>query len=147
MMRLLMILGLLFATAPLNAEVMHQEDGLPGNYSVGNWTGRCARDGWLNGADHEICGAHLKAFVSVDLRRNAKGLTVFLLNQGCPKETMYGRMSVKALATAGRAATLEALMQKLIKRQQKKCGMEGEMYPVEQADLADILTETDGLEF
>lgn len=130
-----------------SAEVMRSEDGPPGYYSVGEWSGRCVRDGWLNGADHESCGAQLKSWVTVDLRRTAKGLTTTVHNQGCRKGTVSAKMNTKALTAANRAEVLEKQIQKLIKRQQKICGVEGEMYPVEQADLTDILNETDGLEF
>ena len=130
-----------------SAEVTRTEDGPPGYYSVNKWSGRCIRDGWLNGAEHESCGAQLKSWVTVDLRRTAKGLTATLHNQGCRKGTVSSKMIVKALAATNRAEVLEKQIQKLIKRQQKICGVEGEMYPVEQADLTDILNETDGLEF
>jgi hypothetical protein len=143
-----LLLGLAaMLSVPSVAEVTRDENGPPGYYSVGNWNGRCIRDGWLGGAEHESCGAQLKSFISVDIRRTVKGLTVSLLNGGCPKGTVSSKMSVKALAKANRAEVLEAAIQKLIKRNQRKCGMEGEMYAVERADLAEILTETDGLEF
>ncbi len=60
-------------TPPVLAEVVHQEDGPPGYYSVGNWKGRCIRDGWLSGAENESCGAVLEGFVSISLRPHGKG--------------------------------------------------------------------------
>jgi hypothetical protein len=144
----IVIIGL-FATfsAPSAAEVTRNEDGPPGYYSVGEWNGRCVRDGWLGGSKHESCGAQLKAFVSVHLSRTVKGLTATVHNQGCRKGAVSAKMSPKALTAPNRAEMLEKSIQKLIKKQQKICGMEGEMYPVMREDLADILTETDGLEF
>lgn len=144
----ILLIGLLAAfSAPLAAEVTRNEDGPPGYYSVGKWTGRCVRDGWLSGSKHESCGAQLKSFVSVHLSRTVKGLTATLHNQGCRKGTVSAKMRPKALAAPNRAEMLEKSIQMLIKKQQKICGVEGEMYPVTREDLAEILTETDGLEF
>jgi hypothetical protein len=145
----LILIGALAATlaSSASAEVTRNDDGPPGYYSVGEWSGRCVRDGWLNGAEHESCGAQLKSWVTVDLRRTVKGLVATLHNQGCRNGTVSAKMSPKALAATNRAGVLEKQIQKLIKRQQKICGVEGEMYPVELADLTDILNETDALEF
>jgi hypothetical protein len=139
----ILVIGALAAmlATSASAEVTRTEDGPPGYYSVGEWSGRCVRDGWLNGAEHESCGAQLKSWVTVDLRRTVKGLTATLHNQGCRKGTVSAKMTAKALAATNRAELLEKQIQKLIKRQQKICGLEGEMYPVEQADLTDILNE------
>jgi hypothetical protein len=135
------------AIVPVSAEVVRQDDGPLGNYSVGAWTGRCVRDGWLGFAKNESCGAYLDAFITVRLNRTVKGLTVTVGNEGCCKDTASAKMSVKALAAPNRVEKLEFLIQKLLVKMQKKCGLEGENNPVKREDLADILTETDGLEF
>jgi hypothetical protein len=135
------------AIVPVGAEVVRQDDGPLGNYSVGAWTGRCVRDGWLGFAKNESCGAYLDAFVNVRLNRTVKGLIVTVGNAGCCKDIATAKMSVRALAAPNRVEALELLIQKLLNKMQKKCGLEGENNPVKREDLADILTETDGLEF
>lgn len=133
-------------TAPLSAEVVRKEDGPPGYFSVGNWTGRCVRDGWLGGAAHESCGARLEAFVSINMSRTVKGLTVTLEKRGC-KLPVTAKIGRKALVSKDRAEKLEKQIARMAVRLQKRCGPDGEMYPATKEDLADILTETDGLEF
>ena len=130
-----------------SAEVTRPEDGPPGISSVGHWQGRCVRDGWLNGADHESCGAVLAGFVSVYISRDVKGLVVTMNKEGCKRGPAKAKMSVKQLAKPDRAEKLETLIRKLVVKQQKRCGPEGEMYPATKEDLAEILKETDGLEF
>ena len=130
-----------------SAEVTRLEDGPPGVYSVGHWQGRCVRDGWLNGSDHESCGAALDGFVSVYISRDVKGLVVSMNKQGCKRRPAKAKMSVKQLAKPDRAERLETLIRKLAVTQQKRCGPEGEMHAATKEDLAEILKETDGLEF
>jgi hypothetical protein len=144
-----LIIGLtaaLLATSA-SAEVTRREDGPPGVYSVGHWEGRCVRDGWLNGADHESCGAVLDGFVSVYISRDVKGLVVSMNKDGCKRGPAKAKMTVKQLAQPDRAEKLETLIRKLAVKQQKRCGPEGEMYAATKEDLAEILKETDGLEF
>lgn len=130
-----------------SAEVTRPEDGPPGVYSVGRWEGRCVRDGWLNGADHESCGAVLDGFVSVSISRDVKGLVVSMNKDGCKRGPAKAKMSVKQLAKPDRVEKLETLIRKLAVKQQKRCGPEGEMHAATKEDLAEILKETDGLEF
>lgn len=132
-----------------SAEVIHKEDGPPGFYSVGPWEGRCVRDGWLSGAEHESCGAQLFS-PSIDIRlvRTVKGLTVTLSNSSCKKGVFKAAMSNKQLALPNRATRLETTIQGLVKKQTKKCGPDATLpAPITTADLNDILDETDGLEF
>ena len=146
-----LIIGLtaaLLATSA-SAEVVHKEDGPPGYYSVGPWEGRCVRDGWLSGAEHESCGAQLFS-PSIDIRlvRTVKGLTVTLSNSSCKKGVFKAAMSNKQLALPNRTTRLEATIQGLMKKQTQKCGPDATLpAPITPADLTDILNETDGLEF
>ncbi len=133
--------------APAFAEVAHPDGVAPGYYSVGNWVGRCRRDGFLDGAEHESCGARLDGFVSISLSRTVKGLSVSMEKRGCKRGPVTIRLGLKALAAKDRAEKLEKQIAKMALRLQKRCGPDGEMYPATKEDLADILTETDGLEF
>jgi hypothetical protein len=132
-----------------SAEVTRPDDGPPGFYSVGPWEGRCVRDGWLNGSDHESCGAELLGpSIDVYLARNANALTITLSSTACSKSVFKAVMSKKQLALPNRAVRLEATIQGLIKKEAKKCGGKSSLpAPITTADLTDILNETDGLEF
>jgi hypothetical protein len=132
-----------------SAEVIRPDDGPPGFYSVGPWEGRCIRDGWLEGSDHESCGAEmLGASIDLYLARTVKGLTVTVNNGDCKNGVFKAQMTNKLLALPNRAKRLEGVLNSLLKKQTKKCGTEGDTAaPITTDDLTDILNETDGLEF
>jgi hypothetical protein len=142
-----LVATMMSASSPLSAEVVHPEGVALGYYSVGNWVGRCRRDGFLDMAEHESCGARLDGFVSISLSRTVKGLSVSMAKRGCKRGPVTIKLGVKALAAKDRAEKLEKQIAKMALRLQKKCGPDGDMYPATKEDLADILTETDGLEF
>jgi hypothetical protein len=136
-------------TVPAFGEVTRPDDGPPGFYSVGAWQGRCLRDGWLNGSKNESCGAELLGTsIDVYIARTVKGLTVSMSSEGCKKTTFKAAMSKTQLSSPDRAIRLETLIQGLLKKEARKCGPNGQVAaPITRTDLADILTETDGLEF
>lgn len=136
------------AFTPANAEVIRDEDGpMIGAFKVGEWGGRCRRDGWLAGADHESCGAQLDGPVEIRLSRTSKGLEVITAAEGCNR-TVKKKMGNKALAAKNRAETLEKLMRSAVTKIIKKCDPQLDLaHPINRADLVDILGETDGLEF
>jgi hypothetical protein len=138
-----------FLGVPVSAEVTRPEDGPPGFYSVGPWEGCCIRDGWLEGSDHESCGAEmLGPSIDVYLARTAKGLTVTLSSAACKNSVFKAQMTNSQLAAPGRAARLEGVLNGLLKKEAKKCGGKSSLpAPITTADLNDILSETDGLEF
>lgn len=149
-MRALLLLPLIAAVAtPSAAEVVRQEDGpLIGAYTVGDWSGRCRRDGWLGGADHESCGAYLEGPLGVELIRTVKGLTINVKAEGCKRGKVSAKMSPKALEATDRVAQLEKAITNGATKLGKQCKPKPAFaHPVLTADLADILTETDGLEF
>jgi hypothetical protein len=130
-------------------QVTDQEDDPPGSFSVGPWEGRCIRDGWLNGAKNESCGAGTSGpGLQVFLSRTVKDLTVTLSNDACKKPLFKATISKAVLAAPNRAVRLEVIIQGLVKKQAKKCGSKSTLLaPITTDDLTDILTETDGLEF
>jgi hypothetical protein len=89
----------------------------------------------------------LAGFVSVSISRDIKGLVVSMNKEGCKRGPAKAKMSVKQLAKPDRAERLETLIRILAVKQQKRCGPEGEMHAATKEDLAEILNETDGLEF
>ncbi|MBK8374395.1 MAG: hypothetical protein IPN50_04850 [Sphingomonadales bacterium] len=137
------------AFTPANAEVIRDEDGpMIGAFKVGDWGGRCRRDGWLAGANSESCGAQLDGAVEIRLGRTYKGLTVTTAAEGCNK-TVSVKMNNKALAAKNRAERLETLMRGAVSKIIKKC-KDPQLdiaHEIKRADLVDILNETDGLEF
>lgn len=145
------IIGLtaaLLATSA-SAEVTRPDDGPPGFYSVGPWEGRCVRDGWLNGSDHESCGAELLTPGNdLYLARTVKGLTITLDSTACKKMVFKATMTKAQLARPDRSVQLETKIKGLMKTEAKKCGANGSAaIAINRNDLTDILNETDGLEF
>ncbi|MBL0022951.1 MAG: hypothetical protein IPP23_12255 [Sphingomonadales bacterium] len=50
------------AFTPANAEVIRDEDGpMIGAFKVGDWGGRCRRDGWLAGANRKAAARNWTA--------------------------------------------------------------------------------------
>ncbi len=138
-------------TAPLAAKVTHPKDGVGrlGDYAVGPWTGGCARDGWLNGAEHESCGAQLKTPVrAIYLVRTIQGLSITLNVSKCAKGVFKAKMSPKELAAKGRAVKLQSVLGGLAQMEGRQCrNFKTSPAPIFLADLRDILDETDGLDF
>jgi hypothetical protein len=146
----ILIIGLLAAfSVPSAAEVTRNEDGPPGSFSVGPWEGRCIRDGWLGGSRVENCTTTLKSgSISIIMARRSLGMMILVNDEKCPSGNFRATMDQKALGSKDRAALLEKQINGLLKKQAETCsGKSALPVPITPADLADILTETDGLEF
>jgi hypothetical protein len=159
----ILIMGLLAViAAPVTAKVSDQdqvatqehvtdqEDDPLGSFSVGPWQGRCIRDGWLGSANTEICAAELGSDspVSINISRTFKGLTLTVVYVKCRRGLFETNMSQKELVAKDRAAKLEKLIKRSLKRGKDICRTDAVLpAQITTADLAYILTDTDGLEF
>ncbi len=144
-------ISIMLLSPPLAAEVVPPKDGSgrPGDFTVGPWQGRCIRDGWLNGAKNESCSVRLTAEGrTIFLSRTTKNLVATLNVDDCDKGVFKAKMGIKQLADKGRATRLQTLVNGLFEKEDHKCGDPSAWaVPISQEDLADILRETDGLDF
>ncbi len=133
--------------SPLRSEVIHPDGGEPGVYSVGKWTGQCFRDGFLNGREHEDCGAILAGPVKIWLFRTSEKMDITITTKSCKKGKWEGHFAKEKLSSDDRAAQLLAVINNGVKRLKSGCVRALPTPVVTASDLSDILTETDGLEF
>jgi hypothetical protein len=151
MRRKTLIFGLCLTLAsPGYADVSYPEGGSPGDFVVGDWQGGCRRDGNLRGSNSESCGVSMEsgAPISITMVRTFRDLNVSVNFTDCARGVYKGEMTAKQLAYKDRVPKLEKLINDLLKREKRKCALEADLPgPVTLEDLADILKETDGLEF
>jgi hypothetical protein len=121
-----------------------------GEFKHGRWEGRCYREGFLRGRDRELCKALTSPSrfrAGIEVERSAKRLTVSVLNGGnrCVREGGRGSLGASALAGRHRVAKLATLIERQVEKALDRCGATMTPPEIREADIAALLTETDGL--
>jgi hypothetical protein len=119
---------------------------VPGTFQHGQWQGRCFRDGFLSGMDHELCRGWTAGPVVIRFERTAEDLSFRAEATGCAPLDLHMGKAPAGLAPANYAASLSVVLGLTIKDALKTCGSKLKAPKIDKAALAAVLTETDGLE-
>lgn len=120
---------------------------VPGTFQHGAWQGRCFRDGFLSGMDHEMCRGWTSGPVAIHFERTALGMRIWLTVRRCPAYS--GRdvtLPAARLDGAHRAEDIVGALGRMMRVTLSTCRSKYPAPVVDQALLAAVLTETDGLE-
>jgi hypothetical protein len=120
---------------------------VPGTFQHGAWQGRCFRDGFLSGMDHELCRGWTQGPVAIHFERTAEAVRFSVTVKGCPRYS--GReVTVKSddLTRPRRAGENAEMLGRIVPIVLSACRSKYAAPVVDVAALAAVLTETDGLE-
>lgn len=140
------------AAAPLLALAGVQQDQkvdlrVPGTFQHGQWQGRCFRDGYLSGMDHELCRGWTNGPVAMHFERTAEAMRVSFKVKGCPRysgrETALPDWAIKGTARAGGIA---AMLDRMARATLNACHSKLRAPVAVVPDLEAMLIETEGLE-
>jgi hypothetical protein len=128
-----------------------QQDGavdlqVPGTFQHGAWQGRCFRDGFLSGMDHELCRGWTSGPVAIHFERTAEAMHITVEVSGCSASNQVTMLPESTLASADRNRTVAAVLRMVVRDAVKACRSGLKAPGVDLRTLAAVLTETDGLE-
>ena len=110
------------------------------------WQGRCFRDGYLAGMDHELCRATMEGPVAITFERTASGIEFAVTTVGCPPLTLAVTPPPATLAPKQRAGSVAGMLQFVIRDMLKTCRSKLKAPKIDAAEFGAVLVETDGLE-
>lgn len=120
---------------------------VPGTFQHGQWQGRCFRDGFLSGMDHELCRGWTSGPVAIHFERTAEAMRVSVTVKACPR---YSGREVALLARVmtgkRRADDMAAMLGRMVHVMISACRSKYPAPAMDMGALAAVLTETDGLE-
>lgn len=120
---------------------------MPGTFQHGQWQGRCFRDGYLSGMDHELCRGWTNGPVSMWFERTAEDMRFWLTVKGFTRQTgSQVEMQASSLEDSHRAENIAAVLRRVLPMSLSACHSKHAAPVVDVAALAEVLTETDGLE-
>lgn len=119
---------------------------VPGTFRHGAWQGRCFRDGFLSGMDHELCRGWTGGPVAIHFERTAEAMRVSVEVKGCEALSEPAVLPESTLARADRVATIAVLLRMVVRARLSACGSRLTVPGVDMRALAAVLTGTDGLE-
>jgi hypothetical protein len=149
MWKLLSVAVCLPLASPAYSEVSNPDGGKPSEFNIGQWRGKCFRDGYLQGSRTENCSATLThASIEVILARRALGMMVLVNFQRCPNGIYRKSIDQKALASKNRDKELQRAIKDLAALEKRPCGQVADFSTrIVRSELADVLKETDGLSY
>jgi hypothetical protein len=141
-----MLLGLLLALAGVQQDES-VDLRVPGTFRHGAWQGRCFRDGFLSGMDHELCRGWTGGPVAIHFERTAEAMRVSVEVKGCAAYS--GRevtLPASTLASPRRSDQIAAALGRMVRITLGTCRSKLVAPVLDAHTLAAVLTETDGLE-
>jgi hypothetical protein len=131
--------------AALSLALAAQAD--PVQFKHGGWAGRCYRQGYLDGRDHELCEAMIFVETGAKIERSADGLTVEPYpGEGCTGEDAGpGHLPSAALDGRDRATKVATYVRAQILAELKACRLTRPIPAIRQTDIAAFLRASDGL--
>jgi hypothetical protein len=115
----------------------------PGAFTHGPWQGRCYRDGYMAGMDHELCRATLTGPVTVTFERDATSMVFRATAEGCDPLTLNMDPPPATLAPEKFAKTMAVMLQLSLKSSMGSC--KAKAPKIDVAPLSAIIAETSGL--
>ncbi|MBO9715159.1 hypothetical protein [Sphingomonas sp.] len=114
-------------------------------FTYGIWQGRCFRDGYLAGMDHELCRASAAGPVAIRIERDAEALAIWVEPSGCRKTPAGGVVRANLLALSDRAAVVAAKIRGQVRIALKECRSKLRAPRIDQPAVAALLLQSDGL--
>ena len=119
----------------------------PVQFKHGAWTGRCFREGYLAGRDHELCQAEIFVESGAQLERSAEGLTVipFVGGECTGVDVRSSRLPAAAFTGHNRASRVAAFIRSKIEAALRTCRLKSVIPAIRTDDIAAFLNASDEL--